>query len=107
MGWLLWIRSSPWSRKPRESSPGLPSVAGERWTPGVQVLLTKLCAQQGTLVNTLQEVKPTAFLGVPRIWEKMHEKIKETVDKSSSLRRKVFLWARNIGFKVNSKRMPG
>lgn len=70
-------------------------------------MLTKLCAQQGTLVNTLQEVKPTAFLGVPRIWEKMHEKIKETVDKSSSLRRKVFLWARNIGFKVNSKRMPG
>lgn len=82
-------------------------MAGERWTPGVQVLLTELCAQQGTLVNTLQEVKPTAFLGVPRIWEKMHEKIKETVGNSSSLRRKVFLWARNIGFKVNSKRMLG
>lgn len=73
----------------------------------MQVLLTELCAQQGTLVNTLQEVKPTAFLGVPRIWEKMHEKIKETVAKSSSLRRKVFLWARNIGFKVNLKRMLG
>lgn len=82
-------------------------MAEERWTPGVQVLLTELCAQQGTLVNTLQEVKPTAFLGVPRIWEKMHEKIKEAVGKSSSLRKKVFLWARNIGLKVNSKRMLG
>ncbi|KAB0400783.1 hypothetical protein E2I00_004806 [Balaenoptera physalus] len=66
-----------------------------------------LSHDNGTLVNTLQEVKPTAFLGVPRIWEKMHEKIKETVGKSSSLRRKVFSWARNTGFKVNSKRMRG
>ncbi|OWK12437.1 hypothetical protein Celaphus_00003277, partial [Cervus elaphus hippelaphus] len=80
------------------------------WVPikvGAFIYFAEPDALKGTLVNTLQEVKPTAFLGVPRIWEKMHEKIKETVDKSSSLRRKVFLWARNIGFKVNSKRTPG
>ncbi|XP_007109417.3 long-chain-fatty-acid--CoA ligase ACSBG2 [Physeter macrocephalus] len=80
------------------------------WTPmkvGASIYFAQPDALKGTLVNTLQEVKPTAFLGVPRIWEKMHEKIKETVGKSSSLRRKVFSWARNIGFKVNSKRMRG
>uniref|UniRef100_A0A8D0LS31 long-chain-fatty-acid--CoA ligase n=1 Tax=Sus scrofa TaxID=9823 RepID=A0A8D0LS31_PIG len=66
-----------------------------------------LSHDNGTLVNTLQEVKPTAFLGVPRIWEKMHEKIKEAIDKSSSLRKKVFSWARTTGFKVNTKRMMG
>ncbi|DAA27887.1 long-chain-fatty-acid--CoA ligase ACSBG2 isoform X2 [Bos taurus] len=80
------------------------------WVPikvGAFIYFAEPDALKGTLVNTLQEVKPTAFLGVPRIWEKMHEKIKEAVGKSSSLRKKVFLWARNIGLKVNSKRMLG
>ncbi|KAI4541563.1 hypothetical protein MG293_008705 [Ovis ammon polii] len=80
------------------------------WVPikvGAFIYFAEPDALKGTLVNTLQEVKPTAFLGVPRIWEKMHEKIKEAVGKSSSLRKKVFLWARNIGLKVNLKRMLG
>ena len=33
-------------------------------------------ALQGTLVETLKEVKPTLFLGVPRVWEKINEKMK-------------------------------
>ncbi|XP_042833861.1 long-chain-fatty-acid--CoA ligase ACSBG2 isoform X3 [Panthera tigris] len=64
-------------------------------------------ALKGTLINTLQEVKPTAFLGVPRIWEKMQERIKETGAKFSSLRKKVFSWGRVIGFKINTKGMLG
>lgn len=62
---------------------------------------------QGTLVNTLQEVKPTAFMGVPRIWEKIQEKIKENGTKSSNLKKKVFSWARTVGLKINTKRMLG
>ncbi|XP_044900477.1 long-chain-fatty-acid--CoA ligase ACSBG2 isoform X4 [Felis catus] len=64
-------------------------------------------ALKGTLIDTLQEVKPTAFLGVPRIWEKMQERIKETGAKFSSLRKKVFSWGRVIGFKINTKGMLG
>ncbi|XP_059551240.1 long-chain-fatty-acid--CoA ligase ACSBG2 isoform X1 [Myotis daubentonii] len=64
-------------------------------------------ALKGTLVNTLQEVKPTAFLGVPRIWEKIQAKIKESCAKSSSLKNKVFVWARTVGLKINTKRMQG
>lgn len=62
---------------------------------------------QGTLVYTLQEVKPTFFMGVPRIWEKMQDTIKENVAKSSSLRKKAFAWAKMLGLKVNTKRMLG
>lgn len=29
----------------------------------------------GTLVDTLKEVLPTFFFGVPRVWEKMQEKM--------------------------------
>uniref|UniRef100_A0A8C6EWS8 long-chain-fatty-acid--CoA ligase n=1 Tax=Marmota marmota marmota TaxID=9994 RepID=A0A8C6EWS8_MARMA len=62
---------------------------------------------QGTLVHTLKEIKPTIFLGVPRIWEKMHDTIKENLAKASSLRKKAFTWAKDTGLKVNTKRMLG
>ncbi|XP_052048948.1 long-chain-fatty-acid--CoA ligase ACSBG2 [Apodemus sylvaticus] len=64
-------------------------------------------ALRGTLVYTLQEVRPTFFMGVPRIWEKMQDTIKENVAKSSSLRKKAFAWAKILGLKVNTKRMLG
>ncbi|XP_039734488.1 long-chain-fatty-acid--CoA ligase ACSBG2 [Pteropus medius] len=64
-------------------------------------------ALKGTLVDTLQEVKPTIFLGVPRIWEKMQERIKENGTRDSQLKKKVFSWARAIGLKINKKKMLG
>ena len=33
-------------------------------------------ALKGTLIDNLKYYKPTRFLGVPRVWEKMEEKIK-------------------------------
>ncbi|TSY41751.1 Long-chain-fatty-acid--CoA ligase ACSBG2 [Bagarius yarrelli] len=62
-------------------------------------------ALKGSLVNTLREVRPTAFLGVPRVWEKMQEKMKETGAKSSTMRRKVASWAKNVGLNTNLSRM--
>lgn len=73
----------------------------------VQVCLTELCPMQGTLINTLQETNPTIFLGVPRIWEKLQEKIRDSNAKAPNLRKKVFLWARTIGLKINTKKMLG
>ena len=34
-------------------------------------------ALKGSLVETLKEARPTMVLGVPRVWEKMMEGIKE------------------------------
>jgi long-chain-fatty-acid--CoA ligase ACSBG len=33
-------------------------------------------ALQGSLVDTLREVRPTWFMGVPRVWEKIEEKMR-------------------------------
>ncbi len=42
---------------------------------GATVYFARPDALKGTIVETLNEVKPTSFLGVPRVWEKMQEKI--------------------------------
>ncbi|XP_058245610.1 long-chain-fatty-acid--CoA ligase ACSBG2 isoform X2 [Hemibagrus wyckioides] len=62
-------------------------------------------ALKGSLVNTLREVRPTAFMGVPRVWEKMQEKMKAVGAKSSTVRRKVASWAKDVGLQTNLSRM--
>ncbi|XP_020959572.1 long chain acyl-CoA synthetase 1 isoform X3 [Arachis ipaensis] len=42
------------------------------------------------LSDDLMELKPTLFVGVPRVFEKIHEGIKKAVEELSPLRRKVF-----------------
>ncbi|KAJ7416800.1 Long-chain-fatty-acid--CoA ligase ACSBG2 [Pitangus sulphuratus] len=76
-------------------------------TFGVQVYFAQPDALKGSLVETMREVRPTAFLGVPRVWEKMEEKMKSVGMKSSALRRKVASWAKGVGLQTNLKRMNG
>ncbi|CAI9577656.1 unnamed protein product [Staurois parvus] len=64
-------------------------------------------ALKGSLANTLREVRPTAFMGVPRVWEKMQEKMKAVGAKSSTIKRKVATWAKGVGLETNLKRMNG
>uniref|UniRef100_A0A8C3R7I1 long-chain-fatty-acid--CoA ligase n=1 Tax=Cyanoderma ruficeps TaxID=181631 RepID=A0A8C3R7I1_9PASS len=74
---------------------------------GVQVYFAQPDALKGSLVETLREVRPTAFLGVPRVWEKMEEKMKSVGMKASALRRRVASWAKEVGLQTNLKRMNG
>ncbi|KAF4796407.1 Long-chain-fatty-acid--CoA ligase ACSBG2 [Turdus rufiventris] len=76
-------------------------------TFGVQVYFAQPDALKGSLVETLREVRPTAFLGVPRVWEKMEEKMKSVGMKASALRRRVASWAKEVGLQTNLKRMNG
>lgn len=56
-------------------------------------------------MQTLKEVRPTAFMGVPRVWEKMQEKMKAVGAKSSTLRKKVAAWAKDVGLQNNLAKM--
>ncbi|XP_061881057.1 long-chain-fatty-acid--CoA ligase ACSBG2-like isoform X1 [Entelurus aequoreus] len=64
-------------------------------------------AREGSLVTTLKEVSPTSFLGVPRIWEKMQEKMKAAGAKVSPLKKSVADWAKSIGLQYNYSAMNG
>ncbi|XP_022106197.1 long-chain-fatty-acid--CoA ligase ACSBG2-like isoform X2 [Acanthaster planci] len=58
-------------------------------------------ALKGTLVNTLREVRPTGFIGVPRVWEKIQEKLKSIGANNSGLKKKISDWAKDIGLRGN------
>ncbi len=46
-----------------------------------------------TVQEDLREVAPTMFLGVPRIWEKLHAAISIKMQETGPLRRRLFAWA--------------
>uniref|UniRef100_A0A667Y1J4 long-chain-fatty-acid--CoA ligase n=1 Tax=Myripristis murdjan TaxID=586833 RepID=A0A667Y1J4_9TELE len=64
-------------------------------------------ALKGSLGTTLKEVRPTSFLGVPRVWEKMQEKMKAVGAKASPMRKRVADWAKSIGLQYNYSAMNG
>ncbi|XP_055388941.1 very long-chain-fatty-acid--CoA ligase bubblegum [Condylostylus longicornis] len=53
-------------------------------------------ALKGTLVKTLQDARPTIFLGVPRVYEKFQEKIASVSLQSSMLKKMVASWGKNV-----------
>ena len=46
-------------------------------TEGVHIFFADPTALQGTLIQTLQEVRPNFFFSVPRVWEKIYDKMEE------------------------------
>ena len=49
------------------------------------------------LPDNLREVRPTYFLGVPRVWEKMQAKMAAAGAKAPPLRKKLVVWAKSMG----------
>ena len=58
-----------------------------------------------TIQNDLREIAPTLFLGVPRIWEKLHSSVTINIQDSSRLKRWIFTHCMAIGYKVAHLRL--
>lgn len=50
-----------------------------------------------TVAQNVGEVRPTILASVPRLYEKMHARILEGIEKSHPLKRKLFTWAMGVG----------
>ncbi len=50
-----------------------------------------------TLGDDLREIRPDFFLGVPRVWEKIQERMQAAGATGSPLRKKLIAWARRVG----------
>jgi long-chain-fatty-acid--CoA ligase ACSBG len=64
---------------------------------GFKVYFAKPDALQGSLVLTLQWARPTYFLAVPRVWEKMEEKLKDIAASKGSVLQSISGWAKGLG----------
>lgn len=52
-----------------------------------------------TLGDTLREVRPHHFLAVPRVWEKIQERMEAAGAAAPSARRTIIRWARSVGLR--------
>ncbi|MDE3127509.1 MAG: AMP-binding protein [Gemmatimonadota bacterium] len=51
------------------------------------------------LGDNLREVRPDFFLGVPRVWEKMQERMQAAGAQNPALRKRLIAWARGVGMR--------
>lgn len=58
---------------------------------------------KGSLIDNLQWARPTAFLGVPRVWEKVMEKMLEKAREIKGLKKKISREAKKVGLKCNTE----
>ncbi|XP_009701132.1 PREDICTED: long-chain-fatty-acid--CoA ligase ACSBG1 [Cariama cristata] len=72
---------------------------GIKW--GEQVYFAESDALKGSLINTLKEVQPTSHMGVPRVWEKIMEKLKDASAQSGFMRKKMLSWAMSLSLERN------
>ncbi|EGC38475.1 hypothetical protein DICPUDRAFT_148871 [Dictyostelium purpureum] len=71
---------------------------------GIKVTFGDRNALKGSLINTLLDVRPDYFLGVPRVFEKMQAKIQSEITQITGAKRYLIDWAMRVGLD-NAKRM--
>lgn len=59
------------------------------------------------VVETMQQVRPTVMVSVPRLYEKIYGTVFDRLEQAPPLRRKLFGWAVEVGFAANSRRFRG
>ncbi|XP_037398728.1 long-chain-fatty-acid--CoA ligase ACSBG1 isoform X2 [Pygocentrus nattereri] len=74
---------------------------GIQW--GELVYFAQPDALKGSLVGTLREATPSSHMGVPRVWEKIMEKVKQEISRCAYLKRKLVTWAISVGLEANQK----
>ncbi|XP_066523388.1 long-chain-fatty-acid--CoA ligase ACSBG1 isoform X2 [Hoplias malabaricus] len=74
---------------------------GIQW--GELVYFAQPDALKGSLVGTLKEAMPSSHMGVPRVWEKIMEKVKQEVSCCAYVKRKLVTWAMSVTLEANQK----
>lgn len=64
-------------------------------------------ALKGSLLDTLVVAQPTVFLGVPRIWEKIYEKMQEKARSNGVIKTCIARWAKAQGLSYHTNKMNG
>lgn len=60
-----------------------------------------------TIAQALTEVRPTVWLGVPRVWHKIKSGIETQLGEASGLKRRMALWAIDTGIRAAREELAG
>jgi long-chain-fatty-acid--CoA ligase ACSBG len=58
-------------------------------------------------VETLKEARPTCLIGVPRVWEKMAEKMQSASKHNGPIKKWISSRAQDVGLRTNLNHMKG
>jgi long-chain-fatty-acid--CoA ligase ACSBG len=58
-------------------------------------------ALKGSLTSTLKDAKPTIFFGVPRVWEKIQEKMVQIGRETTGLKKSIATWCKELAAEKN------
>lgn len=64
-------------------------------------------ALKGGLLDTLLVARPTIFVGVPRVWEKIYEKMQSVARNNGAVKTWISSWAKSQALYYNMNRMNG
>jgi len=81
-------------------------VAGH-WTPIYKGNTIHYAQSIQTVIDDIQEARPTVMVSVPRLYEKVADRVLEEVEHSSNLKRKIFFWALKTGRAYHNARIEG
>ncbi|KAK8807128.1 hypothetical protein WA158_003887 [Blastocystis sp. Blastoise] len=73
----------------------------------VCVYMTRPDALKGTLTDTMKKARPTVLVAVPRVYEKMMEKLKDVFSHASCVKKCLINWARGKGTESCLRRQYG
>jgi long-chain-fatty-acid--CoA ligase ACSBG len=74
---------------------------------GYQIFFAQANALAGGLKDTLLDVRPTAFLGVPRVWEKMMASMRDIGAKTTGMKKMIASWAKGKGLQAGYSMQDG
>lgn len=74
---------------------------------GANVFFTDPSALQGNLVKFMLACRPTTFLCVPRVWEKIEERITAIGAETTGLKRKIADWAKSKAIQGTNAEING
>eukprot|EP00095_Tigriopus_kingsejongensis_P010542 maker-scaffold349_size200065-snap-gene-1.27 protein:Tk10542 transcript:maker-scaffold349_size200065-snap-gene-1.27-mRNA-1 annotation:"amp dependent ligase" len=77
------------------------------WLGGNTVYFADKLALKGSLPDYLREVRPTRFLAVPRVWEKIQAKMQDAASRNSGVKKSISQWAKKEGRRYCIQRRLG
>lgn len=72
-----------------------------------KVYIADASALKGSLVHTMRKARPTVFIGVPRVFEKMQEALLKAGSKTGGIKKVIATWAKGVGRHASQVRDAG